>query len=153
MLAALSPADYNYDETLSTLHYANRAKSIKNKPRINEDPKDALLKEYEQEIKQLRTLLAQLQSQGATGQQMGEAIAAMQKSMKQAQGGYVVEDNVESLVKKLESQGKKVKIIEEDNEDDDYSSPEVRKKKRRTKNRRESEEDDEETKMLEELTR
>lgn len=82
MVAALSPADYNYDETLSTLHYANRAKSIKNKPRINEDPKDALLKEYELEIKQLRTLLAQLQSQGATGQQMGEAIAAMQHSMK-----------------------------------------------------------------------
>ncbi len=74
MVAALSPADYNYDETLSTLHYANRAKSIKNKPRINEDPKDALLKEYEQEIKQLRALLAQLQSQGATSQQMGEAL-------------------------------------------------------------------------------
>jgi len=77
MIAALSPADYNYEETLSTLHYANRAKSIKNKPRINEDPKDALLKEYEQEIKQLRALLAQLQSSGATGAQMGVAIAAM----------------------------------------------------------------------------
>lgn len=58
MIAALSPANYNYDETLSTLHYANRAKQIKNKPTINEDPKDALLKEYEQEIKQLRTLLS-----------------------------------------------------------------------------------------------
>jgi hypothetical protein len=77
MIAALSPADYNYEETLSTLHYANRAKSIKNKPRINEDPKDALLKEYEQEIKQLRALLAQLQTSGATGAQMGVAIAAM----------------------------------------------------------------------------
>jgi hypothetical protein len=33
---------------------------------------------------------------------MGEAIAAMQKSMKQAQGGQIVEDNVESLIKKLE---------------------------------------------------
>ena len=51
MIAALSPADYNYDETLSTLRYAARAKSIKNKPIINEDPKDALLKEYENEIK------------------------------------------------------------------------------------------------------
>ena len=51
MIAALSPADYNYEETLSTLHYANRAKNIKNKPIVNEDPKDALLKEYEQEIK------------------------------------------------------------------------------------------------------
>lgn len=46
MIAALSPADYNYDESLSTLRYAQRAKSIKNKPRINEDPKDALLKQY-----------------------------------------------------------------------------------------------------------
>lgn len=44
MIAALSPADYNYDETLSTLRYADRAKAIKNKPKINEDPKDALLK-------------------------------------------------------------------------------------------------------------
>jgi hypothetical protein len=51
MIAALSPADYNYDETLSTLRYAARAKSIKNKPIINEDPKDALLREYEDEIK------------------------------------------------------------------------------------------------------
>jgi kinesin family protein 3/17 len=47
MIAALSPADYNYDETLSTLRYAARAKAIKNKPIVNEDPKDALLKEYE----------------------------------------------------------------------------------------------------------
>ena len=34
MIAALSPADYNYDETLSTLRYANRAKNIKNKPKM-----------------------------------------------------------------------------------------------------------------------
>lgn len=39
MIATLSPASYNYDETMSTLRYANRAKSIKNKPTINEDPK------------------------------------------------------------------------------------------------------------------
>jgi kinesin family protein 3/17 len=57
MIAALSPADYNYDETLSTLRYADRAKSIKNKPRINEDPKDALLKQYESEIADLRRML------------------------------------------------------------------------------------------------
>jgi len=50
MIAALSPSDNNYEETLSTLRYATRAKSIKNKPVVNEDPKDALLKQYEQEI-------------------------------------------------------------------------------------------------------
>ena len=59
MVAALSPADYNFDETLSTLRYASRAKQITNKPTINEDPKDALLKKYEDEITQLRKLLAQ----------------------------------------------------------------------------------------------
>ena len=35
MIAAISPADYNYDETLTTLRYASRAKMIKNKPRVN----------------------------------------------------------------------------------------------------------------------
>ncbi|XP_043919113.1 kinesin-like protein KIF17 [Protopterus annectens] len=58
MVACLSPADNNYDESLSTLRYANRAKNIKNKPRINEDPKDALLREYQEEIKRLKVLLS-----------------------------------------------------------------------------------------------
>ena len=57
MVAAVSPADYNMDETLSTLRYASRAKAIKNKPVVNEDPKDALLKQYEDEIKRLKALL------------------------------------------------------------------------------------------------
>ncbi|KAM3921146.1 kinesin-like protein KIF17 [Leptodactylus fuscus] len=59
MVACLSPADNNYDETLSTLRYANRAKNIKNKPRINEDPKDALLREYQEEIKKLKAMLSE----------------------------------------------------------------------------------------------
>lgn len=46
MIANIGPADYNYDETLSTLRYANRAKSIKCKPKINEDPKDAKIREF-----------------------------------------------------------------------------------------------------------
>jgi len=57
MIAALSPANYNYDETLSTLRYASRAKSITNKPIVNEDPKDALLKQYEDEIQKLKKML------------------------------------------------------------------------------------------------
>ena len=64
MIAACSPANYNYDETLSTLRYAHRAKQIKNKPRVNEDPKDALLKKYEDEIKQLKDLLAHFNANG-----------------------------------------------------------------------------------------
>jgi kinesin family protein 3/17 len=58
MVAAISPADYNFDETISTLRYANRAKNIKNKPKINEDPKDAMLREYKDEIERLKKMLA-----------------------------------------------------------------------------------------------
>lgn len=55
--ANISPADLNYDETISTLRYANRAKNIKNRARINEDPKDALLRQFQVEIEQLRKQL------------------------------------------------------------------------------------------------
>ncbi|KAF4705560.1 hypothetical protein FOZ62_024023 [Perkinsus olseni] len=54
MVANIGPADYNYDETL----YAHRAKSIKNKPRINEDPKDAMIREFQEEISRLKSQLA-----------------------------------------------------------------------------------------------
>ena len=57
MLAAIGPADYNYEETLSTLRYANRAKNIKNKPKVNENPKDAKLREMQDEIEILRKQL------------------------------------------------------------------------------------------------
>ena len=58
MFANISPASYNYDETVGTLRYASRAKLIKNAPKINEDPKDALLRKYEEEIKALKEQLA-----------------------------------------------------------------------------------------------
>uniref|UniRef100_A0A3B3RZ71 Kinesin-like protein n=1 Tax=Paramormyrops kingsleyae TaxID=1676925 RepID=A0A3B3RZ71_9TELE len=57
MCANIGPADYNYDETISTLRYANRAKNIKNKARINEDPKDALLRQFQKEIEDLKRKL------------------------------------------------------------------------------------------------
>ncbi|VDP17285.1 unnamed protein product [Onchocerca flexuosa] len=57
MIACISSSSDNYDETLSTLRYANRAKNIKNKPRINEDPKDALLREYQEEIQRLKAMI------------------------------------------------------------------------------------------------
>lgn len=57
-IANIGPASYNYDETLSTLRYANRAKNIQNVARINEDPKDAQLRKYQHEIEMLRKQLA-----------------------------------------------------------------------------------------------
>lgn len=67
MVACLSPADNNYDETLSTLRYANRAKNIKNKPKINEDPKDALLRTYQDELAKLKKMLEAKGGQGLGG--------------------------------------------------------------------------------------
>ncbi|KAM9704170.1 kinesin-like protein KIF3C [Menidia menidia] len=57
MVATLGPASLHYDETLTTLRYANRAKNIQNQPRVNEDPKDALLREFQMEIARLRAQL------------------------------------------------------------------------------------------------
>ena len=57
MVANIRPAGYNYEETLSTLRYANRAKNIANKPHINEDPKDAMLREFQGEIERLKAQL------------------------------------------------------------------------------------------------
>lgn len=59
MIANIGPASYNYEETLSTLRYSSRAKQIQNKPRINEDPKDALLREFQDEIARLKAMLEQ----------------------------------------------------------------------------------------------
>lgn len=64
MIANIGPANYNYDETLTTLRYASRAKNIKNKPRVNEDPKDALLKQFQLEIERLKMQLTQRKKSG-----------------------------------------------------------------------------------------
>lgn len=50
MVACASPADYNFEETLSTLRYADRARNIKNKPIVNQDPKAAEIHRLQKEV-------------------------------------------------------------------------------------------------------
>ncbi|XP_063222786.1 kinesin-like protein Klp98A isoform X2 [Bacillus rossius redtenbacheri] len=57
MIAAVSPADCNYSETMSTLRYANRAKNIINKPTVNEDQNVKLIRELREEINKLRAMI------------------------------------------------------------------------------------------------
>ncbi|KAK9346429.1 hypothetical protein V1522DRAFT_404408 [Lipomyces starkeyi] len=57
MIATISPADINYDETLSTLRYADSAKRIKNHAIVNEDPNAKLIRELKEELGLLRTKL------------------------------------------------------------------------------------------------
>lgn len=59
--ANIGPADYNYDETISTLRYANRSKCIRNRVKINENPKDAVLRDFQAQIEDLRKQLAEIQ--------------------------------------------------------------------------------------------
>ena len=62
----IGPADYNYEETLSSLRYADRAKHIRNRARINEDPKDALLRQFENEIEELKRQLMEAENNPTT---------------------------------------------------------------------------------------
>ncbi|XP_055371195.1 chromosome-associated kinesin KIF4A-like [Condylostylus longicornis] len=57
MIACISPADYNLDETISTLRYADRARKIKNKPVVNQDPQHAEINKLNNIIQSLRLQL------------------------------------------------------------------------------------------------
>uniref|UniRef100_A0AAY5KYN8 Kinesin family member 13Ba n=1 Tax=Esox lucius TaxID=8010 RepID=A0AAY5KYN8_ESOLU len=65
MVATVSPAADNYDETLSTLRYADRAKSIVNHAVVNEDPNARIIRELREEVEKLRDQLTQAESMKA----------------------------------------------------------------------------------------
>jgi kinesin family protein 3/17 len=97
MIANIGPADYNYDESLVTLWYAARAKKIKNKPKINEDPKDALLRSYQEEIEQIKKQLEQLNKGNVPLRQIKD------------KDGKIIQVEDEAAVKKLDEQLEKEK--------------------------------------------
>lgn len=57
MICAVSPAEDNYEQTLSTLRYADQAKKIKNKPVVNESQTDKIIRELKAENERLKKLL------------------------------------------------------------------------------------------------
>lgn len=69
MVATISPAADNYEETLSTLRYADRAKRIVNHAVVNEDPNARIIRELRREVETLREMLKQ-----ATSSPMGERV-------------------------------------------------------------------------------
>ncbi|XP_056240078.1 kinesin-like protein KIF13B isoform X2 [Seriola aureovittata] len=62
MVATVSPSADNYDETLSTLRYADRAKNIVNHAVVNEDPNARIIRELREEVEKLRVQLTQAES-------------------------------------------------------------------------------------------
>ncbi|XP_059609769.1 osmotic avoidance abnormal protein 3 [Phlebotomus argentipes] len=75
MIACIAPSTVDYEETLSTLRYASRAKRISNRPRLNEDPKDTMLRQYREEIDNLKALLEQADPRLAAVQAERDALA------------------------------------------------------------------------------
>ncbi|XP_041360770.1 kinesin-like protein KIF13A isoform X2 [Gigantopelta aegis] len=65
MVATISPAADNYEETLSTLRYADRAKRIVNHAVVNEDPNARIIRELREEVEALRSQLSAAQSMTA----------------------------------------------------------------------------------------
>ncbi|XP_051575077.1 kinesin-like protein KIF13A isoform X1 [Myxocyprinus asiaticus] len=62
MIATISPAADNYEETLSTLRYADRAKRIVNHAVVNEDPNARIIRELREEVEKLKVQLSQAES-------------------------------------------------------------------------------------------
>lgn len=148
MCANAGPAEYNYDETISTLRYANRAKNIKNKPVINEDPKDAMLREYQDEIMKLKAQLAGIQSSGGDSvREMKtstmEAVVAEEKSSSdETTMNHHTAEKVEELAKE------RVKEVEEQAEKE-MAEMKARSKEEMNKLRTEQNERTKERKILE----
>lgn len=116
----MSPAAYNYEETMSTLRYANRAKNIKNRPKINEDPKDALMRLYQEQVTQLKeALLLKLSGKlvNATHPLIrsisGENVAAFDENDEDYDQSSI-EDRIKSIESKLLCGGKDFQTHVED---------------------------------------
>ena len=110
MIANVGPADYNFEETMNTLRYASRAKNIHNKPRINEDPKDALLREYQEELERLKQQLAALNQGGDPEEVMrshgviGQAMAPEQDKQRMEQFERRLEAEKEEMRARAEAE-------------------------------------------------
>lgn len=111
MISNVGPADYNYDETMNTLRYASRAKNILNKPRINEDPKDALLREYQDEVQKLREQLMMIQ-QGVDPSEIMKKHGVLGKQIIEVEKVVRVEDKekMREIEDRLQREKEEIKI-------------------------------------------
>jgi len=111
MIANVGPADYNYDETVNTLRYANRAKNIKNAPKINEDPKDAMIRQYQEELNKLKQMLAEQQQSGGDPKSTGDNRFIEEKIVKidDIEKVKEIEDRIVKEKEQIENVAKKEK--------------------------------------------
>ncbi|KAL3836511.1 hypothetical protein ACJMK2_021937 [Sinanodonta woodiana] len=134
MIAALSPADINYEETLSTLRYADRAKQIKNSAKVNEDPTAQLIRELQEENERLKAMLSSgkmemIKGDDENDDDMSEEEKAKLKAELELQYKSLLDKNalaMEEMKKTFEQ-----KLAEAQSDDDGLNSAEMQEKKKK----------------------
>ncbi len=144
MIANIGPADYNIEETLTTLRYADRAKNIKNAPKVNEDTKDAMIKKYKEELERLKEALAKANGgiEMSVNQFVSDDAINMdsRKRIEEIQQQLIVEkekiqNDTNEKKKKLEADTKmaeadKIKLMEELKKQEEEQNKKVEAKKK-----------------------
>lgn len=110
MVCALSPASSNYEETLSTLRYADRAKKIKNTAVVNENPQERLMRELKEENGKLKELIESMQGGKTPDAKSIKEMAARQKEIAAVEGA--LEDMNKSFEQKLAEEAERKKLAE-----------------------------------------
>uniref|UniRef100_H2YU64 Kinesin-like protein unc-104 n=1 Tax=Ciona savignyi TaxID=51511 RepID=H2YU64_CIOSA len=104
MIAAISPADINYDESLSTLRYADRAKQIRCNAVVNEDPNARLIRELKEEVERLRQVL---RAEGLANLINEQALMNRNKNLSTSDKGInACNNNINEDVEQLKAQEK-----------------------------------------------
>ena len=138
MIANIGPADYNYEETVTTLRYADRAKNIKNAPKINEDPKDAMIRQYQEELAKLKQALAAAnggQEISLTSLETDNTITSeSKKKIQELEGKFKAEKD--AILKKNEEEKKKIEESKNLVEAEKYKLLEELKKKQEEQEKR-----------------
>lgn len=111
LIAAIGPADDNIKETISTLLFASGAKKIQNKPKINEDPVDAKIREFQGEIDELKQRLLQTTMGKMTPGQLAEMQHLLGKSNNANDMDLIVNQRETHLKNKVETLEKRKKEL------------------------------------------
>ncbi|XP_016068397.1 PREDICTED: chromosome-associated kinesin KIF4A-like [Miniopterus natalensis] len=110
MIACVSPADSNLEETLNTLRYADRARKIKNKPVVNIDPQTAEINHLKQQVQQLQVMLLQAHGGTLPGSINVEQLENLQSLMEENQS--LVEKNEKLSHGLSEAAGQTAQMLE-----------------------------------------
>mmetsp|Transcript_5964 Transcript_5964/g.9700 ORF Transcript_5964/g.9700 Transcript_5964/m.9700 type:complete len:818 (-) Transcript_5964:262-2715(-) len=113
MICALSPASSNYEETLSTLKYADRAKKIKNNAVVNENPQGRLLRELREENEKLKKMMENLSSGAMVDIQVLNDMNKQQKDIKEVEEALAaMEVSFEERLREAEEQKEQKRRIQ-----------------------------------------